>query len=60
VEALLAERLDELLAAGQLPELKALQEAFAPRTSVSTPEVCVSIPAASAYDALLVSEALPA
>ena len=60
VEALLAERLESLLAAGQIPELKALQEEFAPRTQGSSPEVCVSIPALSAYDALLESEALPA
>ena len=60
VEALLAERLEGLLAAGQLPELKALQEEFAPRASASPPEVHVSIPAASSYDVLLANEAVPA
>jgi hypothetical protein len=60
LEALLAARLEALLAAGQIPELKALREEFAPRTSVSPPEVCVSIPEASVYDALLTNEAVAA
>lgn len=59
VEALLAQRLEELLAAGQIPDLKALQEEFAPRASVSTPQVRVSIPEARTYDALLSTEAVP-
>jgi hypothetical protein len=33
VEGLLAQRLEGLLAAGQLPDLNAVQEEFAPRTS---------------------------
>ena len=60
VEALLAQRLEGLLAAGELPELNALQEELAPRISVCTPQVCVSIPPASAYDALLTNEGVPA
>ena len=59
VEALLAQRLEGLLAGGQIPELKALQAEFAPRASVSTPQVRVSIPQASTYDALLTTEAVP-
>jgi hypothetical protein len=52
VEALLAARLEALLAAGELPNVKALREEFAPRRT-ELPAVRVEIPAASSYDALL-------
>jgi hypothetical protein len=52
VEALLAERLDQLLEAGELPSVKALREQFAPRQA-ELPAVCVEIPAPGSYDALL-------
>lgn len=55
VEAVLAERLDVLLAAGQLPELKGLREEFAPRNAVP-PQVSVHMPATSIYDELLATE----
>jgi hypothetical protein len=58
VEALLANRLDALLASGELPDVKALREEFAPRPA-QLPTVHVEIPAASSYDALL-TEAVPA
>ena len=54
VEAVLAQRLDALLAAGLLPDVKQLREQFAPRKA-ELPEVTVDIPAASRYDALLPS-----
>ena len=54
VEGALAERLDALLLAGELPDLKRLREEFAPR-QVALPQVTVLIPAASCYDALLPS-----
>jgi hypothetical protein len=54
VEAVLAERLDALLAAGELPDVKQLREEFAPRKS-ELPQITVEIPAASIYDALLPS-----
>jgi len=55
VEALLAQRLDALLQAGELPDLKRLREEFAPRTA-ELPQVTVEIPPARTYDALLPSE----
>ena len=55
VEGALAERLDELLAAGELPDLKRLREEFAP-TKSELPQITVNIPAASSYDAMLPSQ----
>jgi hypothetical protein len=52
VEALLAERLEALLAAGELPDLERLREALAPR-AIALPTIRVVLPQASAYDALL-------
>ncbi len=54
VEAVLAQRLDELLVAGELPDVKRLREEFAPRKT-EVPHVTVVIPPASRYDALLPS-----
>ena len=54
VEALLAQRLDELLVIGELPDVKRLREEFAPRKT-EVPHVTVVIPPASRYDALLPS-----
>ena len=54
VEGALAERLDALLSAGELPDVKRLREEFAPR-QVALPQVTVVIPPASRYDALLPS-----
>ncbi len=55
VEGVLAQRLDALLAAGELPDVKRLREEFAPRKT-DQPQITVEIPAASVYDALLPSE----
>ncbi len=55
VEGVLAQRLEALLVAGELPDVKRLREEFAPR-KVELPHVSVQIPAASVYDALLPSE----
>lgn len=55
VEALLAQRLEVLLGAGELPDVKRLGEEFAPRKA-ELPRVTVEIPPASKYDALLPSE----
>jgi len=55
VEGVLAQRLDALLVAGELPDVKRLREEFAPRKA-ELPQVTVEIPAASVYDALLPSE----
>ena len=55
VEGVLAERLDALLAAGELPDLKKLREEFAPRKP-EIPLITVVMPAARSYDALLPSE----
>jgi hypothetical protein len=60
VEALLAQRLAGLLENGQLPELKAMQEEFAPRVNMTPPQVEVCLPSASGYDGLLSNEAVPA
>ena len=59
IEAVLAQRLDALLVAGELPNLKLLREEFAP-CHPELPQVAVKIPAASSYDALLLGEAVPA
>jgi len=53
--AVLAQRLDALLVAGVLPDVKRLREEFAPRKA-ELPHVTVEIPSASRYDALLPSE----
>lgn len=50
-EVELAQFLGELLRAGTLPDLEALEERFVPRIS-SMPTVTVSLPALSAYDHL--------
>jgi hypothetical protein len=55
VEGVLAERLDALRVAGELPDVKRLREEFAPRKA-QVPQVTVQIPAPSVYDALLPSE----
>lgn len=52
VEAVLAERLDALDLAGELPDLSALKNEFAPRENLC-PEVVVEMPDACVYDALL-------
>jgi hypothetical protein len=54
VEAALALRLDALLDAGELPDVKRLREEFAPRKAV-VPQVTVDIPPPGLYDALLPS-----
>jgi len=54
VEGALAERLDMLLAAGELPDIKRLREEFAPRTT-EVPQITVEIPSVNHYDALLPS-----
>jgi len=55
VEGLLAQRLDTLLAVGELPDVKRLRQEFAPRKT-ELPTITVEIPPASRYDALLPSE----
>lgn len=55
VEAVLADRLDALLTAGELPDLEQLRSEFAPRQA-QCPEVVVETPAASLYDTLLDKE----
>ena len=54
VEGVLAQRLDALRIAGELPDVKRLREEFAPRKA-EVPQVRVQIPAPSVYDALLPS-----
>ena len=54
VEGVLAQRLDALLRAGELPDVQRLRAEFAPRKP-ELPQVTVEIPAASVYDALLPS-----
>jgi hypothetical protein len=54
VEGVLAQRLEALLAAGELPDVKRLREEFDPRKA-ELPQVTVEIPAASVYDVLLPS-----
>jgi hypothetical protein len=55
VEAVLATRLNALLVAGVLPQLRLLRDEFAPRHA-EHPVINVQIPPASAYDALLGQE----
>ena len=55
VEGVLAQRLDALRVAGELPDMKRLREEFAPRKA-EVPQITVQIPAASIYDALLPSK----
>ena len=55
IEGVLAQRLDVLRLAGELPDVKRLREEFAPRRT-EVPQVTVEIPPASRYDALLPSE----
>ena len=57
VEAQLAERLDTLLALGNLPDLEKLFNEFAPREA-ECPVVVVEMPDASLYDTLLDEEVL--
>jgi hypothetical protein len=59
IEAVLAQRLEALSVAGELPNLRRLREEFAPRQA-ELPRVAVNIPAASSYDALLLGEPVPA
>ena len=54
VECILAERLEELLVARELPDVEGLREEFAPRHA-ELPQITVVMPAASVYDALLPS-----
>jgi hypothetical protein len=54
VEGVLAQRLDVLRLAGELPDVKRLREEFAARAT-EVPQVTVEIPPASRYDALLPS-----
>jgi hypothetical protein len=55
VEGVLAERLDALRLAGELPDVKRLREEFAPRKT-EVPQITIEIPSPSRYDALLSSE----
>ena len=57
VESVLAERLDALLTAGELPDPRKLREEFLPRSTV-IPLITVMMPASRSYDALLPSEQL--
>jgi len=57
VEGVLAQRLDALLATGELPDIKQLREEFAPRKA-EVPVIRVEMPATRVYDALLPSEQL--
>ncbi|MGF6546475.1 IS21 family transposase [Paraburkholderia youngii] len=52
VEAVLAEQLDAMLEAGELPDLKALREQYAPREA-QCPDVEVQMPPVAVYDELL-------
>jgi hypothetical protein len=54
VEAMLARRLETLLATGELPDVERLREEFAARTP-ELPHVSVEMPTADVYDALLPS-----
>ncbi len=49
---MLGQRLEALLDIGELPDLKALREEFAPRQT-ALPAVWVEIPPVRSYDALL-------
>ncbi len=52
-EADLANALDTILEAGDLPDLGALRSRFCERTSSPAPVVSVIMPPASSYDALI-------
>jgi hypothetical protein len=52
VEAILAERLETLLDAGELPDLEQLRDEFAPRQT-GCPQVAVDLPFAALHDGLL-------
>ncbi|TDF92392.1 IS21 family transposase, partial [Paraburkholderia guartelaensis] len=52
VEAVLAGQLDAMLEAGELPDLKALREQYAPREA-QCPDVEVQMPPVAVYDELL-------
>jgi hypothetical protein len=54
IEGVLAERLEALLLAGELPDVQRLRAEFVPRTT-QLPQITIEIPAASIYDALLPS-----
>ena len=54
VEAVLAQRLDALLAVGELPDVARLREEFTPRKA-ELPHLRVELPPVSVYDALLPS-----
>ena len=58
MEGVLAERLEALLVAGELPDLQQLRAEFAPRT-IELPQIAIELPAASQYDALLPSRYEP-
>jgi hypothetical protein len=51
-EAALAQRLAELLAAGEMPDLEELQQEMAPRPA-QCPIVTVALPTLTSYDCLL-------
>ena len=57
VEGVLAQRLNALLAAGELPDLKKLREEFAP-SKTEIPLITVVMPTARSYDTLLPSKQL--
>jgi hypothetical protein len=52
VEGVLADRLDALRLAGELPDVKRLREEFAPRKALM-PQLTVVLPPVACYDALL-------
>lgn len=52
VEGVLADRLDALRLAGELPDVKRLREEFAPRQALM-PQITVVLPSVARYDALL-------
>ena len=52
VEGVLADRLDALRLAGELPDVKRLREEFAPREALM-PQITVVLPSVAGYDALL-------
>ncbi|MGJ7512729.1 IS21 family transposase, partial [Variovorax sp. GT1P44] len=58
VEGVLAERLDALRLAGELPDVKRLREEFAPRKT-EVPRITIDMPLPSRYDALLRSKQVP-
>jgi hypothetical protein len=54
IEGVLAERLEALLLAGELPDVQRLRAEFAPHQT-QLPQITIEIPAASVYDGLLPS-----